>query len=400
MKKLILLSALLIFACSEGYEVLTCIDNPILSTFPATNITKTASTLIGVINTFPEFCGEDDGSYDGNTGFVYSTETQQPNLDDSIVSGSFDQTLLLVDGYINARIENLESNTTYYFRAFLSNGAGNFYAEDGVRSFTTQVNYEPTNCDIVFLDENGITIKACESANVGDVGTINGIEYTVVSEPGLKQMIDNNADVSYVCTSKVTKMNQFFYQNYEFNQDISSWDVSNVTSMSGMFEKSAFNQDISNWDVNNVTDMSGMFERSAFNQDISNWDVSNVTDMYGMFKDNSAYNQSLESWDVSSVKKMGRMFEGNSVFNQPINNWDVSSVNEMWSMFFNASNFNQPIVDWDVSSVINMYSMFSGSSFNQAIGDWDVSNVLQCDGFSYNTPQWILPQPNFTNCTP
>jgi surface protein len=400
MKKLILLSALLIFACSEGYEVLTCIDNPILSTFPATNITKTASTLIGVINTFPEFCGEDDGSYDGNTGFVYSTETQQPNLDDSIVSGSFDQTLLLVDGYINARIENLESNTTYYFRAFLSNGAGNFYAEDGVRSFTTQVNYEPTNCDIVFLDENGITIKACESANVGDVGTINGIEYTVVSEPGLKQMIDNNADVSYVCTSKVTKMNQFFYQNYEFNQDISSWDVSNVTSMSGMFEKSAFNQDISNWDVNNVTDMSGMFERSAFNQDISNWDVSNVTGMYGMFKDNSAYNQSLESWDVSSVKKMGRMFEGNSVFNQPINNWDVSSVNEMWSMFFNASNFNQPIVDWDVSSVINMYSMFSGSSFNQAIGDWDVSNVLQCDGFSYNTPQWILPQPNFTNCTP
>ena len=400
MKKLILLSALLIFACSEGYEVLTCIDNPILSTFPATNITKTASTLIGVINTFPEFCGEDDGSYDGNTGFVYSTETQQPNLDDSIVSGSFDQTLLLVDGYINARIENLESNTTYYFRAFLSNGAGNFYAEDGVRSFTTQVNYEPTNCDIVFLDENGITIKACESANVGDVGTINGIEYTVVSEPGLKQMIDNNADVSYVCTSKATKMNQFFYQNYEFNQDISSWDVSNVTSMSGMFEKSAFNQDISNWDVNNVTDMSGMFERSAFNQDISNWDVSNVTDMYGMFKDNSAYNQSLESWDVSSVKKMGRMFEGNSVFNQPINNWDVSSVNEMWSMFFNASNFNQPIVDWDVSSVINMYSMFSGSSFNQAIGDWDVSNVLQCDGFSYNTPQWILPQPNFTNCTP
>ena len=400
MKKLILLSALLIFACSEGYEVLTCIDNPILSTFPATNITKTASTLIGVINTFPEFCGEDDGSYDGNTGFVYSTETQQPNLDDSIVSGSFDQTLLLVDGYINARIENLESNTTYYFRAFLSNGAGNFYAEDGVRSFTTQVNYEPTNCDIVFLDENGITIKACESANVGDVGTINGIEYTVVSEPGLKQMIDNNADVSYVCTSKVTKMNQFFYQNYEFNQDISSWDVSNVTSMSGMFEKSAFNQDISNWDVNNVTDMSGMFERSAFNQDISNWDVSNVTDMYGMFKDNSAYNQSLESWDVSSVKKMGRMFESNSVFNQPINNWDVSSVNEMWSMFFNASNFNQPIVDWDVSSVINMYSMFSGSSFNQAIGDWDVSNVLQCDGFSYNTPQWILPQPNFTNCTP
>jgi len=397
MKKLLLLSALLIFACSEDYVVLTCIDNPILSTFPATNITKSAGTLSGVINTFPEFCGGGDGNGNYNLGFIYSTETQ-PNLEDSIVSGSFDLTLLLVDGYINARIENLDSNTTYYFRAFLSNPAGNFYADD-IRSFTTKVNYEPTNCDIVYLAENGITIKACESANVGDVGTINGIEYTIVSGSGLKQMIDNNADVTSICISKVTNMSQFFYQNNEFNQDVSSWDVSNVTSMFRMFEKSAFDQDISSWDVSNVTNMSRMFEKSTFNQDISNWDVSNVTNMYGMFKGNLAYNQPLESWNVSSVNKMGRMFEG-SAFNQPINNWDVSSVNEMWYMFFNASNFNQPIGDWDVSSVINMYSMFSGSLFNQAIGDWDVSNVLECDGFSYNTPQWILPQPNFTNCAP
>jgi hypothetical protein len=44
--------------------------------------------------------------------------------------------------------------------------------------------------------------------------------------------------------------------------------------------------------------------------------------------------------------------------------------------------------------------MFSGSSFNQDIGNWDVSNVSQCDGFSYNTPQWTLPQPYFTSCIP
>ncbi len=33
-------------------------------------------------------------------------------------------------------------------------------------------------------------LKACESANVGDVGTIDGVEYTVVSELSLRQMID------------------------------------------------------------------------------------------------------------------------------------------------------------------------------------------------------------------
>jgi len=36
-----------------------------------------------------------------------------------------------------------------------------------------------------------------------------------------------------------------------------------------------------------------MFEESVFNQDISNWDVRNVTDMYSMFKDNSAFNQPI-----------------------------------------------------------------------------------------------------------
>ena len=35
-------------------------------------------------------------------------------------------------------------------------------------------NNSPSNCDIVYLDDNGITIKACDDANIGDVGTING----------------------------------------------------------------------------------------------------------------------------------------------------------------------------------------------------------------------------------
>ena len=343
MKKLLTICAFLVLACSSDYELL-CVDEVSLSTFPATNITRTSATLNGLISTASINC---DTVSTQRQGFVYSRQRQP-------VIGDFEINLDVDEISLNTTLENLEPNTAYYFRTFAINPVADLYADKDkeIRRFMTHVNDEPTNCDVVYLGENGITIKACESANIGDVGTINGIEYTVVSELNLRQMIVNNADISTVCTSRVIQMEKFFYQNDVFSQDISTWDVSNVISMSQMFQE------------------------SAFNQDISNWDVRNLNDMYAMFKDNSTFNHPLENWNVGNVDKMGRMFEGNSAFNQPINNWDVSNVDEMWYMFLNASNFNQNI------------------------GDWDVSNVKQCAGFSDNTTQWTLPQPYFTSCTP
>ena len=68
---------------------------------------------------------------------------------------------------------------------------------------------------------------------------------------------------------------------------------------------------------------------------------------------------------------------------------------------FSGTPFNQDISSWDVSSVTNMYEMFlNAESFNQNLSSWEVSSVTDCLLFSENTPQWTLPKPNFTNCTP
>ena len=310
--------------------------NPTLTTSAVTNITEIAATLNGVISIVSENCDDPNNT---EQGFVYATTIQPTTVNNKVNVNGTD---------ISTTLENLEPNTTYYARTFLTNALGEFYGNEV--SFITSE--EPIDCEVVYLAENGITIKACDDANLGDTGVIDGVTYTVVDEAMLRDMVANGVDVTKVVTTKVTDMNDLFLCYEDFNQPIGHWDVSNVIEMSGMFYSecaaSNFNQDISRWDVRNVTEMIYMFGGTAggggvFNQPIGDWDVSNVTEMSYMFEGTDTFNQPIGDWDVSSVTNMSGMFSEAEAFNQPIGDWDVSSVTEMTVMFLGASSFNQPI---------------------------------------------------------
>ena len=58
-------------------------------------------------------------------------------------------------------------------------------------------------------------------------------------------------------------MFEMFEYASNFNQNLASWDVSNVTNMHDTFHGGfSFNGDISSWDVSSVTDMTSMFSDS------------------------------------------------------------------------------------------------------------------------------------------
>ena len=100
---------------------------------------------------------------------------------------------------------------------------------------------------------------------------------------------------------------------------------------------------ISTWDVSQVTDMSYLFNnKQTFNDDISNWDVSSVVSMFRMFEDAKSFHQDIGAWDVSRVSVMISMFWGATSFNQDIGAWDVSGVEYSYDFSFSTPNWTLP----------------------------------------------------------
>jgi surface protein len=84
-----------------------------------------------------------------------------------------------------------------------------------------------------------------------------------------------------------------------FNQNISGWNVGNVTNMQQMFNGATqFNQPIGSWNVSNVTNMSNMFGSVGFNQNIGSWNVTGVTNFNGFMNGKTFSDYSTTNLDA------------------------------------------------------------------------------------------------------
>jgi surface protein len=344
-------------------------------------------------------------------------------------------------------------------------------AAGGYTSGYVEASFVVTTPPLMF-DANGVTIKYTRSSipsvpyfiQASPRGTL---EWFAVVDNTSKSMIQDYANnlsssagrtyfttsgnvvpFNNIVTTLVTNTYRMFAYT-SFNQNISSWDTSNVTAMNAMFlAASVFNQPIGSWNVSKVTDMWDMFNgASAFNQNISSWNVANVTQRYNFSHDSPLTLANSPPWNqltavspylvtvkytgaaLSTVPKFlyenprGTGFEWFAVVNNssksmithyaknlsggagrtyftppgqsavPFNNIVTTLVTDMSEMFMNASSFNENIISWDTLNVTNMDLMFSAAfSFNSPIGYWNTSNVTNMNAMfsvAYEFNQYI-----------
>ena len=145
--------------------------------------------------------------------------------------------------------------------------------------------------------------------------------------------------------------------------------------------KNILELDLSNFDTSQVTDMSGMFygKPNLATLNLSNFDTSKVINMGSMFS--SMFNLTtlnLSSFNTANVTDMSAMFAGlPNLATLDLSRFDTSNVTDMRGMFYEASNLSVlDLSNFNTSKVTNMEAMF-----------YNMVSLTLLDLSSFNTPE-------------
>ena len=267
-------------------------------------IDTTSKTLYYYSSANKIYLNEDSASL--FSPFMFSNELDLSGFDTSLVvdmSSMFAETLIGIDSldlstFNTKNVKNMES----MFASLSFYNVNGHTQNINLSSFDTR-NLE--NMNFMFADLAGLRV----------------IDLTSFYTPSLKQMKGTfthcfslkTLKIPNIITEKVVDMSRLFYGVKPDPINLSRFDTSKVEDFSYLFYNSTIGEDsqMPAWDTSSARNMQSMFASSGFSVlDISNFDTSNVTNMSGMF-DGMLILKELRigsKFNTTNVTNMERMF--------------------------------------------------------------------------------------------
>lgn len=135
-----------------------------------------------------------------------------------------------------------------------------------------------------------------------------------------------NLNVKYV-----SKFNMAFQSIYNIKDlDLSLWNTKNAKSFASMFSPSNYGgKGIENWDISNVQSISEMFNmcKNIGSVDFSKWDVKNIKTMVKTFAYSNVNGKTLENWNLENAIDIDNMLEG-CTNNMDLTKWDAPNLRD------------------------------------------------------------------------
>ncbi|WP_434328709.1 BspA family leucine-rich repeat surface protein [Mycoplasma capricolum subsp. capricolum] len=184
----------------------------------------------------------------------------------------------------------------------------------------------------VFIPELYKTTEISPKKINGDDG-----DFIVIDKDGNERRIDKRGLTKNWHDLRV---DTYDYENWKQK----GWTIEEAISWNSSFGSFVFPKTIKrvpNYLSQSLWRLSFMFsEATSFNQDISSWNTSNVKYMDFMFYNAYNFNQPIDNWNTSNVTDMGYMFDGATSFNQDLSKWNTSKVREKHNQDIGYTNPN------------------------------------------------------------
>ena len=219
---------------------------------------------------------------------------------------------------------------------------------------------------------------------------------------------------TYINDKPIVAMDYMFTGSKATSIDLSGFNTSNVTSMTGTFSNLNLKSlDLSNLDTHNVSIMADIFMGSTIDEiDLGTFDTTSLKNTSRMFSGLKTNKLILTDFDTSKVMNMQAMFR-NVVFETlDLSELDTSSVTDMSLMFENAEIDNLILNNFTTGNAANLSSMFKGLKIqNLNLSGFNTSNVTNMqemfrsvninilDLSSFDTPNVTNTRGMFMNCS-